>query len=96
MTRFGIVCGLKAESDIIERATTRAGHAAPSVVCAGPDGARAQVLATSLIEQGAEAIVSFGLCGGLDPTLRPGTVLVAETVLAGTGDAIPTDTAARA
>jgi adenosylhomocysteine nucleosidase len=34
-----------------------------------------------LIRQGATALVSFGLAGGLDPFLRPGAVIVAADVL---------------
>lgn len=34
-----------------------------------------------LIAQGATALVSFGLAGGLDPMLRPGTVIVPTGVL---------------
>jgi adenosylhomocysteine nucleosidase len=34
-----------------------------------------------LIEQGANALVSFGLAGGLDPVLRPGTRIVPSAVL---------------
>jgi adenosylhomocysteine nucleosidase len=34
-----------------------------------------------LIGQGATALVSFGLAGGLDPVLRPGAVVVAADVL---------------
>jgi adenosylhomocysteine nucleosidase len=34
-----------------------------------------------LIAQGATALVSFGLAGGLDPVLRPGTVIVPSGVL---------------
>jgi adenosylhomocysteine nucleosidase len=34
-----------------------------------------------LIAQGATALVSFGLAGGLDPMLRPGTVIVPSGVM---------------
>lgn len=34
-----------------------------------------------MIEEGANALVSFGLAGGLDPALRPGTVIVPSDVL---------------
>ena len=96
MTRLGVVTGLRAESRIIERSALRAGRAAPAVACAGASGTRAQALAARLIGEGAGLIVSFGLCGGLEPGLRPGTVMVAETVLGEDGAAIASDAAARA
>jgi adenosylhomocysteine nucleosidase len=34
-----------------------------------------------LIGQGATALVSFGLAGGLDPALRPGTIVIPSRVL---------------
>jgi adenosylhomocysteine nucleosidase len=39
------------------------------------------VAATRLIAEGATALVSFGLAGGLDPALRPGTVIIPSVVL---------------
>jgi adenosylhomocysteine nucleosidase len=39
-------------------------------------------IARGLIDAGATGIVSFGLAGGLDPKLRPGTVVVADAVQA--------------
>ncbi len=39
--------------------------------------------ALRLERDGATALVSFGLAGGLDPALRPGMVVVPDTVLAG-------------
>jgi adenosylhomocysteine nucleosidase len=43
-----------------------------------------------LIDSGATGIVSFGLAGGLDPALPPGTLIVANDVVAG-GRSWPTD-----
>jgi adenosylhomocysteine nucleosidase len=43
-----------------------------------------------LIAQGATALVSFGLAGGLDPVLRPGTVIIPSSVLSD-GETLATD-----
>lgn len=41
----------------------------------------AGMAANRLIAEGATALVSFGLAGGLDPALRPGTIVVPTFVL---------------
>jgi adenosylhomocysteine nucleosidase len=44
-----------------------------------PDGAKKA--ASRLVADGATALISFGLAGGLDPVLRPGMVVIPDTVL---------------
>jgi adenosylhomocysteine nucleosidase len=39
--------------------------------------------ASRLVDEGVGALVSLGVAGGLDPALRPGTLLVADAVIAG-------------
>ena len=51
-------------------------------VCVGggtPEGAAAA--AYELVEQGVNALVSFGFAGGLDPALRPGEVVIPTSIL---------------
>lgn len=84
--RVGFVCGLAGERRIVERL-------GGDVLCAvtGAHPARAEPCAQDLIARGAQALVSFGLAGGLDPALRAGDVVVSATVTTGedawTGDA---------
>jgi len=52
----------------------------PVVVGGGAAGAEAA--ARRLVADGARALLSFGLCGGLDPALRAGALLVPAVVLA--------------
>ncbi|MGX0619791.1 hopanoid-associated phosphorylase [Cupriavidus metallidurans] len=49
------------------------------------DAALARVLDARLAQlaQGCDGVISFGVAGGLDPTLPPGTVIVATAVRAG-------------
>ena len=68
----GLVTGLAAEM----RLASRLGRAAAGGGM--PPGAEAA--AERLVAQDATALVSFGLCGGLDPALRPGAVLVPRAV----------------
>jgi adenosylhomocysteine nucleosidase len=51
------------------------------VQAGGGTPAGAEAAAKQLVARGATALVSFGLAGGLDPVLRPGTVIVPSRVL---------------
>jgi hopanoid-associated phosphorylase len=90
VTRIAVVTGLAAEAKLIQKAHRRAGRDAPPMACAGADSGRAQAHAARLIAEGATVLLSFGLCGGLDPALRPGDLLLAETVLLPDGTRLPT------
>jgi len=46
---------------------------------------RAEAAATRLLNRGASALVSWGIAGGLDPSLEPGTVVVPDLVLDAAG-----------
>ena len=70
----GFVTGLADEA----RCLVRAGHAA--VLCHGPGLRAAESAAHALLDRGARALVSFGLAGGLDPELPPGTLILADRV----------------
>lgn len=80
-----VVCGLKAEADLV------AGNDA-KVVCGGGDQTG---LAADLarLAPAATAILSFGVAGGLDPSLRPGDLRVASMVLGPSGSRYETDVA---
>ncbi|WP_428486253.1 hypothetical protein [Rhodopila sp.] len=71
---LGFVVGLAAEAQIARR------FGCPVLAGGGTPNGAADA-ARRLIENGADALVSFGLAGGLDPALRPGTIIVPEAVL---------------
>jgi len=52
---------------------------------------RAEAAATRLLNRGASALVSWGIAGGLDPSLEPGTVVVPELVLGSQGGFLRVD-----
>jgi adenosylhomocysteine nucleosidase len=79
----GVVVGLAAEARI-------AGRLGWLVAVGGGTAAGAKTAARSLADAGVGALVSFGLAGGLDPTLRPGALIVPSAVIAG-GSHHPTD-----
>ncbi len=71
---LGIVVGLEAEGRIAR------GLAGP-VAAGGGTPAGAAAAAERLVAGGATALLSFGLAGGLDPALAPGTLVVPGAVL---------------
>ena len=70
----GIVCALASE----------ARHLRPTddslVMTTGMGSSAASTGARALIDAGAKALASFGLAGGLDPTLQPGAILLPTEV----------------
>lgn len=82
MTGTGFVTGFLAEQRCLEAAFKQ--HTPtpmPRYYCAGASLERAYTGAQRLIEDGADALVSFGIAGGLDATLTPGTTVIATTVI---------------
>lgn len=77
-SKLGVVTGLQAEARWLKQAgfMVRPGGGTP---------AGAKAAAYALVEQGAEALLSFGLAGGLQPGLRPGTILVPSNIVTATG-----------
>ncbi|HWG80383.1 MAG TPA: nucleoside phosphorylase [Stellaceae bacterium] len=76
--RIAAVTGLAAEARI-------AGRAGLIAAAAGGDAAHTMAAAERLIAEGADALVSFGICGGLEPTLMPGSLVLAGSVRDETG-----------
>jgi len=83
---LGILAGLQSEARCLS-------GSAYTVALSGArlDGARRA--AQSLVAGGATHLLSFGLAGGLDPALPPGTLLLPQRLLTPDGRSIPVDTA---
>jgi len=79
---LGVITGLASESKCLK--PSRAGGGL-MVRCAGASSARAAVHARALVGEGCAALLSFGVAGGLDPALQPGTVIAATTVFGAGG-----------
>jgi hopanoid-associated phosphorylase len=76
--KIGAVTGLAAETDVARRAG----------IISQPSGgiaARTTAVAESLLSEGAEALISFGIAGALAPALTPGFLLVPRAVIDETG-----------
>ena len=82
----GCIVGLRREAGLLARLSGDL-----PVACAGADAGRAAILARGLVERGVGGLVSFGLAGGLDPALPPGTLLLPERVLLPDGGALAVD-----
>jgi adenosylhomocysteine nucleosidase len=72
--RVGVVVGLAAEARIARPLGWR-------VAIGGGSASGAWVAAQGLIDEGSDALVSFGLAGGLDAALRPGALIVPCAVI---------------
>jgi adenosylhomocysteine nucleosidase len=70
---LGIVVGIAAEARIARRLG--------EVAIGGGTPAGAEAAAERLVARGANALLSFGLAGGLDPDLHPGSIVVPVAVL---------------
>ncbi len=77
MKRLGIVTALATEAAMARRG----GADAPIVHFSGPGPDRAERAARALLAEGSEALLSFGVAGGLDPGLAPGTVVLSERLI---------------
>jgi adenosylhomocysteine nucleosidase len=71
---IGVVVGLAAEARIARRLGWR-------VSVGGGTAPGAEVAARRLVDEGCDALISFGLAGGLDPALRPGDLVVPSTII---------------
>jgi adenosylhomocysteine nucleosidase len=73
-TRIGFVVGLTAEARLLRGCGFAIG-------VGGGAPAGAAVAAGRLVDDGAQALISFGLAGGLDPALPAGAVLVPDLIV---------------
>jgi adenosylhomocysteine nucleosidase len=78
--RIGVVTGLEFESDAIRRRARHDGLADKILVRAGLGRQRARQAAEALLAEGATALLSFGIAGGLDPNVPCETVVIATVV----------------
>lgn len=70
---IGILCGFAAEAVVARKLTAR-------VACSGAREELAFERAEALVRQGATALVSFGVAGGLHPELSSETIVVSNHI----------------
>lgn len=97
MSKIGIVVGMKAEAERALAPSLALPVAfQPKVFVSGASPTRAYEGAKALIVEGVDALLSFGLAGGLDPMLSTGDIVVAELVVLPDGSRVGTDATWRA
>lgn len=82
----GVVVGLRSEARCL------AGFSF-DIAIGGARTGRAELLTRELVARGVERLLSFGMAGGLDPDLAPGTLIVADAVIAPDKTVYRTDSA---
>lgn len=85
MPAVGVIVGLAGEARCL--------RACPGVqvACSGACAERARTLAANLAASGCDGLVSFGLAGGLDPTLPSGALCLPQAVVTPAGRRFPVD-----
>lgn len=73
---LGIVTGLKFEAAILKRQCAGLGAASPLIACAAGRADAAEHAAVDMLENGAQALISFGIAGALEPALGAGTLIL--------------------
>lgn len=92
MPRVGVITGTRREAACLRHQSVQDRF---EIACSGADAACACALAAALVAAGCDALLSFGVAGGLDPALASGTVVVADAVIAPDGGTLETDAAWR-
>ena len=80
---LGIVTGMASEARIF--------RADALTISAGGDAQATRAGIAKLIAQGADRLVSFGIAGALDPSLKPGDLIVGSAVRTTDGERMPVD-----
>ncbi len=77
---IGVVCGLQSEAVSVKLAcaTAECPEKNLRIGVSGANAARAEEIARAFCDDGALCIISAGVSGGLDPSLRPGDLVVSD------------------
>jgi hopanoid-associated phosphorylase len=94
VTTIGVVTGMAFEAGWLREALERHPEATePGIKVAGASPARAEAAGRKLLNDGASALLSFGVAGALHPNLKPGDLVISDRILsAGAPDLVPDGT----
>ncbi|MFO0988232.1 MAG: hypothetical protein U1F37_12840 [Alphaproteobacteria bacterium] len=90
MRQIGLIAGLRSELRCLRVGREFPAHVVTFAAGGSPERARARALGWAA-EGRIRALMSFGLCGGLDPRLEPGHVVVAHRIALPEGGALEFD-----
>jgi len=79
--QLGIVTGLQKEAACLRAGARRARPHRPLIFAAAGRADAALEAGRRMVAEGATGLVSFGIAGGLDPSLGPGVVVVADRIV---------------
>jgi adenosylhomocysteine nucleosidase len=88
---LGILAGLQSEARCISPYLPSSAALTAEIALSGARILGSRSATNHLIETGATHLLSFGLAGGLDPTLAPGTLLLPDVVLMPDGTRLSVD-----
>jgi adenosylhomocysteine nucleosidase len=88
---LGILAGLQSEARCISSPMPAEDRPRVTIALSGARLSGAQDACATLIAAGATHLLSFGLAGGLDPALPPGTLLLPDRLLLPDGTERPVD-----
>lgn len=93
MNFIGVICGLKSEAEAVSVSVDKNSvRGKIRIGVSGANAARAEEIARGFCNDGASAIISVGVSGGLDPALKPGDLIIGETIIADDGSVYASDT----
>jgi adenosylhomocysteine nucleosidase len=82
LSRIGIITGMRVEQQCLAAALNAIpDQRRPLTYCAGASAERAYEGACALAAEGAVALLSIGIAGGLDAALRPGDVVLPDIII---------------
>ena len=82
MSRIGIITGMRVEAQCLAAALAAIPDKhQPLTYCAGANAERAYHGALELVAEGAVALLSIGIAGGLDAALRPGDIVLPDIII---------------
>lgn len=88
MNFIAVICGLKSEAQAVAASVD---ESKIRVGVSGADAQRAEEIARRFCEAGARAVISVGVSGGLDPSLKPGDLIIGDKVVTEDGSVFTAD-----
>jgi len=80
LLKIGIITGLAFERRVVARAARGAGVAGQILCASGLGHDQARRVAERVLHEGANALLSFGIAGGLAPDVECGTTIIATAI----------------